>query len=261
MKTTERMKLTFLGTGTSTGVPQLNCDCPVCRSTDPRDRRMRCSALIETDGHNILIDCGPDFREQMLRFHSHGDLDALLITHHHYDHVGGTDDLRPYCKGKTAFPVYCRQEVADDFMRRMPYSFEEHPYPGVPKYELHIINPYEQCEVCGMTVMPLLIHHFKLEILGFRIGNLAYITDAKTVPGETIKAIEGVDTLVINALRHKEHMSHMTLEEALEVIDRVHPRVAYLTHLSHDMGLTANLEPQLPAGVFAATDGATIEIR
>lgn len=236
------------------------CDCAVCRSADPRDHRMRCSALVETEGKNLLIDCGPDFREQMLRFHRHGNLDALLVTHHHYDHVGGTDDLRPYCKGKTAFPVYCRREVADDLRRRMPYSFEEHPYPGVPKYEVHTVEPYRQFDVDGIEVTPLLIHHYKLEILGFRIGRLAYITDAKEVPERTIEAARGVDTLVINALRHEEHLSHMTLREALDVVKKIGPRVAYLTHMSHDMGKTADVEPTLPEGVFLATDGATIEI-
>ncbi len=254
------MRLKFLGTGTSTGVPQLRCNCDVCRSTDPRDRRMRCSALVETGGRNLLIDCGPDFREQMLRFHRHGDLDALLVTHHHYDHVGGTDDLRPYCRGKEAFPIFCNADVESDLHRRMPYCFAEHPYPGVPKLEVNVVKPFEPFNTCGIEVMPVLVHHYLLGILGFHIGNLAYITDAKTIPEETLEAISSVDTLVINALRHEEHMSHMNLEQALAVIDRVKPRVAYLTHLSHDMGLTADTETILPQGVFLATDGATVEI-
>lgn len=179
------MRLIFLGTGTSTGVPQLNCNCEVCRSTDPADSRMRASAIVEVGGKNILIDCGPDFREQMLRFHRQGDLDALLVTHQHYDHVGGADDLRPYCKGKDAFPVYCQEEVAHDLRMRMPYCFVEHPYPGVPRYDIHIISPLKPFRVGDISVMPLPVNHFRLEIVGFRIGNLAYITDAKRVPDAT----------------------------------------------------------------------------
>lgn len=254
------MKLTFLGTGTSTGVPQLMCGCEVCRSTDPRDKRLRCSALIETQGKNILIDCGPDFREQMLRFQNGKDLDALLVTHHHYDHVGGTDDLRPYCKGKKAFPIYGNRQVEEDMHRRMPYSFMEHPYPGVPLFDVHVVQPFVPFEISGIEVMPLTVNHYLIDILAFRIGKLGYVTDAKYISEDTREALKGVDTLVINALRHKEHISHMTLAEALAVIEEIKPRVAYLTHISHDMELTANVEPTLPHGVFLANDGSTIEI-
>jgi len=253
------MKITFLGTGTSTGVPQLRCNCPVCHSKDPRDRRLRCSALVETGGKHILIDCGPDFREQMLRYHS-GDIDTLIVTHHHYDHVGGTDDLRPYCRGKKAFPVYCPEEVAEDFLRRMPYSFNEHPYPGVPKYDLHVVEPLQRFTAAGTDILPLPVMHYQLRILGYRIGNLAYITDAKTVPAETIEAVKGIDTLVINALRHEEHISHMSLAQCLEAIEAIRPRVAYLTHISHDMGFTSDLVRILPLNVHPAQDGMTVEI-
>ena len=237
----------------------MRCKCKVCRSTDPRDKRLRCSALVEIDGKNLLIDCGPDFREQMLRYHS-GDLDALLVTHHHYDHVGGMDDLRPYIKGKVAFDVYCQRDVADDMKRRMPYCFQEPAYPGVPHYRIHEIHPLERTEVAGIEVEPLPVNHYLLEIVGFRIGNLGYITDAKRVPDVTVEHLRGVDTLVINALRHEPHPSHMTLEESLEIIRRVKPRMAYLTHLSHDMGLTSELEAILPEGVTAAQDGIVVEI-
>ena len=216
--------------------------------------------MVETGGKKLLIDCGPDFREQMLRFYPEGNLDALLVTHHHYDHVGGTDDLRPYCKGREAFDVYCNEGVADDLHRRMPYCFAEKPYPGVPRYDIHIVRPGESFKIGDVEVKALAVNHYLLEILAFRIGPLGYITDAKHVPDATVEAMKGVDPLDINALRHQEHISHMTLAESLEVISRIAPRKAYLTHLSHDMGFTADLIPQLPEGVEVGQDGLVVEI-
>lgn len=261
------MELTFLGTGTSTGVPQLRCGCHVCVSSDSRDHRLRSSVLIETGGKRILVDCGPDFREQMLR---HGRrsvddrLDALLLTHQHYDHVGGIDDLRPYCHQESmreeGFPVFCQADVARDLRARMPYSFKEHPYPGVPRFDIREIKAGEGFGVCGLEVMPVKVNHYIIDILGFRIGRLGYVTDAKFVPDETVTALKGVDTLVINALRRKTHISHMTLDEALGVIDRIKPRVAFLTHISHDMGTFAEVAPILPPDVFLAYDDLKIEI-
>lgn len=258
------MELTFLGTGTSTGVPQLRCGCEVCRSTDPRDSRLRTSALVETGGKRILIDCGPDFREQMLR---HGvrsvddRLDALLLTHQHYDHVGGIDDLRPYCYGmEPGFPIYCQGDVARDLRARLPYCFSEHPYPGVPRIDLHEIKAGIPFQAAGVEVLPLGVNHYLLDILGFRIGALGYVTDAKKIPDATVEALKGVDTLVINALRHTEHISHLSLEEALEMVRRIGPRVAYLTHISHQLGLHAEVEPALPEGVRLAYDGLKIKI-
>lgn len=258
------MELTFLGTGTSTGVPQLRCGCEVCRSTDPRDCRLRTSALVETGGKRILIDCGPDFREQMLR---HGvrsvddRLDALLLTHQHYDHVGGIDDLRPYCYGiEPGFPIYCQGDVVRDLRARLPYCFSEHPYPGVPRIDLHEIKAGIPFQAAGVEVLPVGVNHYLLDILGFRIGALGYVTDAKKIPDATVEALKGVDTLVINALRHTEHISHLSLEEALEMVRRIGPRVAYLTHISHQLGLHAEVEPALPEGVRLAYDGLKIKI-
>ena len=258
------MELTFLGTGTSTGVPQLRCGCEVCRSTDPRDRRLRTSALVETGGKRILIDCGPDFREQMLR---HGvrsvddRLDALLLTHQHYDHVGGIDDLRPYCYGiEPGFPIYCQGDVVRDLRARLPYCFSEHPYPGVPRIDLHEIKAGIPFQAAGVEVLPVGVNHYLLDILGFRIGALGYVTDAKKIPDATVEALKGVDTLVINALRHTEHLSHLSLEESLEMVRRIGPRVAYLTHISHQLGLHAEVEPALPEGVRLAYDGLKIKI-
>ncbi len=254
------MKLTFLGTGTSTGVPQLMCDCETCRSADSRDKRMRASALLTVGGKNILIDCGPDFRSQMLAVGGMTKLDALLVTHTHYDHVGGIDDLRPYSYMADGFPIYCRPDVACDLKARVPYCFVEKPYPGVPHLSLIEIADDIPFDVEGLRVTPLPVMHYKLPIVGFKIGGLAYITDAKDIPESTARLVEGVDTLVVNALRVTPHMSHMSLGDALAFISRVKPRVAYLTHLSHDMGPHASAERLLPPGVRIAYDGLTVDI-
>ncbi len=252
------MYLTILGSGTSTGVPSIGCHCATCRSADPRDKRLRASALLTVGQTNLLIDCGPDFRQQILRLDS-PQLRALLITHHHYDHVGGLDDLRPYCY-PDGFEIYCNQLTDKNIRHNLPYCFAKKHYPGAPVFHTHLIEPYKPFDIDSIEIMPLAVNHYLMDILGFRIGPLAYITDAKVVPDETIERIKHVDTLVINALRHKEHISHMNLSQALSVIDRVRPRVAYLTHISHDLGRHADVEPTLPSGVHLAYDGLRIEI-
>lgn len=256
----------FLGTGTSTGVPQIGCHCPVCTSDDPRDNRLRTSALIETPNTNILIDCGPDFRQQILRAGA-PPLDALLITHSHYDHVGGIDDLRPYCNipalrhsNTGPFPVYCTQDVAHDLRTRVPYCFAEHLYPGVPTYDIHIIKPFEPFDINNIHILPVSIMHAALPILGYRIytpdrqHSIAYVTDCKTMPDQTIEALRGTDTLVINALRHTPHMSHISLSEALTLIERINPGQALLTHLSHEMGKHTDASALLPDNIHIARD-------
>lgn len=256
------VKLTFLGTGTSTGVPQMLCDCDVCHSSDPHDNRLRTSALVEmNDGRRILIDCGPDFRQQMLRIGCPG-LDAALLTHIHFDHVGGLDDLRPYCGNMHgAFPLYCQDDVARDIHRRLPYCFKKNTKTMVPSYEIHTVKAGHNFTVDGnIDVTPLRVMHWNLPILGYRIGPLAYITDCRMMPTETLCALAGVDTLVINALRVKEHISHMNLKQALDVISVVNPRRAYLAHISHDMGFHAEVDAELPMGVRLAYDGLEIEI-
>lgn len=254
------MKITFLGTGTSTGVPQIGCECEVCRSSDFRDKRLRCSAMVETGGKRFLIDCGPDFREQLLRMDSVSP-DALLLTHSHYDHVGGIDDLRPFCYAtEHGFPVYCQEDVARDLRERMPYAFAKHLYPGVPTFSVHIIEAGREFEVEGVVILPVRVLHGKLPILGFRIGELAYITDCLRLPEETVEELRGIKVLVVNSLRREKHMSHMSLEETLGVIAEIKPERAYLTHLSHQMGKHGEVMEELPAGVEIAYDGMSVEI-
>lgn len=252
------LQLEFLGTGTSTGVPQLRCGCEVCRSTDPHDQRLRCSAIVRYQGKNILIDCGPDFRQQMLRA-SNDNIDALLITHIHYDHVGGIDDLRAYCLDRY-FPIYARQDVIDNLRRQLPYCFAEHLYPGVPRLEFTAVNDYDPFDVQGIEVHPIPVMHYKMPILGFRIGPMAYITDCKTIADEQIERLHDIPLLVINALRLEPHMSHMHLAEALEVVRRINPGCAYLTHMSHGIGLHEQASQQLPDNVHLAYDGLVVDL-
>lgn len=251
------IEVEILGTGTSTGVPQLGCRCEVCRSADPRDKRLRCSAIVRTEGVNLLIDCGPDFRQQMLRA-SDIRLDALLVTHSHYDHVGGMDDLRPYCRSGR-FPVYAQANVLDDIRTRIPYCFMEHLYPGVPTFELHPVAD-ERFTVKGIEIEPLPVMHGKLPILGYRIGRLAYVTDAKTIPPSTIERMRGLDTLIINALRFEPHATHMSLAETLDVIAELKPRRALLIHESDGIGLHASTSQLLPDSVELAYDTEIVTV-
>lgn len=256
------MRLTFLGTGTSTGIPVLRCHCEACTSVDPRDRRRRCAAFLEADGRNILIDSGPDIRAQLLGIGS-PDIDAVLITHTHYDHLGGIDDLRPYTYGRPGdepLPVYARADVIGDLRARIPYAFGPHPYPGTPRLELREVKDDRVFSAAGLETVPLPVLHGKLHILGYRIGPLAYITDASSVPQLTIERLEGVDTLVVNALRREPHFAHFSVDDALALVDAVKPRRTYLTHFAHHIGLHAALAESLPPGVAPAYDGLSITI-
>lgn len=244
-----------MGTGTSTGVPQIGCACDVCMSTDRHDKRLRASVLIETGDRDILIDCGPDLRTQLLEAGS-PNIDALLITHSHYDHVGGLIDLRPYCFVKD-FPVYCQKDVARDLHTTFPYCFVADPYPGVPTFTIHEIEGYKPFMVGKNEILPLPVMHYKLPILGFRIGEMAYITDCKTMPDRTLEALKGVRTLIINALRIEPHMSHLSLRESLEIVAKIKPERTLLTHISHGLGKAADVE--LPEGAELAFDGQVID--
>lgn len=256
------MRLTFLGTGTSQGVPVIACTCHVCHSQDPHDKHLRTSALIETEkGKNILIDIGPDFREQMLRAQvTH--LDSILITHAHRDHVGGLDDIRPFnWTQRQKMDIYCNHEARLAIERDYHYIFSPHEFPGLPEANIHEISGDEPVLVSAEEeVIPIKAMHKDLPVLGFRINQLAYITDANFISDTELNKIKNVDTLVLNALRKQKHFSHFCLPEAIEIIERVKPRMAYLTHVSHEMGLYAVTEKELPENVHLAYDGLQIEV-
>lgn len=253
------MKVTFLGTGTSTGVPEIGCPCAVCTSDDPRDHRLRVSALVEVGDARILIDCGPDFREQMLRV-PFDHIDGVLLTHEHYDHTGGIDDLRPFCRFGD-IDIFADDLTCTHLRERLPYFFREVLYPGVPRLNFHTIEPLSPVTVRGVEVMPLQIMHGKLPILGYRIGRLGFVTDMLTAPEATLQALQGVDTLIINGLRPKPHGSHQTIEDAIAVAHRVGARETYLIHMSHHAGLHAVTDAQLPPHIHLAYDGLVIECK
>ncbi|MBD5213652.1 MAG: MBL fold metallo-hydrolase [Bacteroidales bacterium] len=253
------MKLTFLGTGTSTGIPVLGCRCRVCLSTDRRDMRLRCSSLITTDdGRHILIDCGPDIRTQLLA-NDVRSIDSVLITHSHYDHVGGLDDLRTLSY-ENPVEIFCTADVAADIRRLMPYCFSGKNYPNIPRLTLTVIKPYVPFQTCGVRFEPLRVRHGQLPIVGYLFGSTAYLTDATEIPAESLDLLSGLDVLIINALRITPNPTHMNLAEALSVIKAVSPRQAYLIHMSHQMGGHAEASLRLPPGVEFAYDNLTITL-
>lgn len=293
------MKITILGSGTSCGVPQIGCPCKVCTSTDPKDKRLRTSALVEVGGKRILIDCGPDFRQQMLRI-DFKPLDAVLITHEHYDHVGGLDDLRPYSIFGDV-DVYAEKFCADHLMERIPYCFtpKEKRYPGVPAINLIEIEPHVpiiikdvekvpmadeyledavkmkrlqvweelralkeregETEHGDVNILPIRVMHGKLPIVGFRIDNFAYITDMKTIPETELPYLEGVEYMIVNGLRHKEHPSHQSIDEAIAFTQKLGVKETWLVHMSHHIEPHDIEEKTLPQGIHLAYDGEVIE--
>lgn len=253
------MQVRLLGTGTSQGIPIIGCHCPVCTSEDPRDHRFRTSALVTVDGLNILIDTGPDLRMQLLRA-GVTRLDAVLYTHEHRDHTAGLDDVRPInFLMKQTLNLYGLPRVMRALRREFEYAFAEHKYPGVPTIALNPIQP-EPFMIGNVEVQPIRVRHMTLPILGYRIRNFAYITDGSFISTTELKKLQGVDVLVINALRKEEHYSHFNLEQALAIIRTVAPRRAYLTHISHHLGLYKELTPTLPDNVSLGIDNEVIEV-
>ena len=252
------MKLTFLGTGTSCGVPTIGCQCYTCSSTDPHDKRLRCSALIETETTRILIDCGPDFRQQIMS-QPFRKIDGILITHAHYDHMGGMDDIRPYCQFGE-INVYADPIARQGMLQMLPYCFAEHRYPGVPAIRLHEIHKHESFSIGDLDIVPFQVMHHDLPIVGYRIGPLAYITDMKTIEPTEIPYILGAQVLVVNALRQKPHHSHQTLDEAVAFAHRIGARQTWLIHSSHDIGRHEEVNASLPPDIQMAYDGQVIII-
>lgn len=253
------MRLTFLGTGTSCGVPVIGCQCEVCKSTDPHDRRLRCSVLLESDTTRLLIDCGPDFREQILP-QPFRRIDGILITHAHYDHMGGMDDIRPYCQFGE-INVYADPVARKGLLEMLPYCFAEHRYPGVPAIGLHEIHAGNPFTIGDIEILPIRVMHGKLPILGYRFGKLAYITDMKTIENDQLALLDGVEILVVNALRFdKPHHSHQLVDDAIDFAKKVGARQTWLTHMCHDIGLHGEVNRQLPAHVQLAYDGQQLTI-
>lgn len=253
------MKVTFLGTGTSQGIPIIGSQHPVCLSTNPKDKRLRVSVLLEWDDFTILIDCSPDFRQQLLRTNC-TRIDAVLFTHEHSDHTAGIDDLRPFYFRQGNLPIYAHQRVLDALKKRFDYIFRtENKYPGVLTLDTYAIQntPFF---VHNKKVTPIEVLHHKLPVFGFRIGDFAYITDAKTVPESEIEKLKNLDVLVVNALREEPHLSHFNLDEALAFINRIDPKKAYLTHISHHMGFHDEVQKKLPKSVFLAYDQLEISL-
>ncbi|WP_274476579.1 MBL fold metallo-hydrolase [Mangrovimonas aestuarii] len=253
------MKVTFLGTGTSQGIPVIGSDHPVCLSNDFRDKRLRVSVLVEWDDNTYVIDCGPDFRQQMLNVNCH-KLDGVIFTHEHADHTAGLDDIRPFFFRQGDIPLYGHERVMNALSIRFDYIFQkENKYPGAPHVEPVIIKN-KPFTLDGMEVIPIDGDHNGLQVFGYRFDKFAYLTDMKTVAKKEIEKLKGVKVLVINALRIKPHQSHFNLEEALDFINKVNPEIAYLTHISHMLGFHKEVEKQLPKNVHLAFDNLKITI-
>lgn len=251
-------KFTFLGTGTSQGIPVIACHCDVCLSNNVCDKRLRCSLLVQSDNSNVVIDAGPDFRQQMLNTGIR-KLDGLVFTHEHKDHVAGLDDIRAFNYiQKKEVPVYATPRVQQALQREFPYIFEEEKYPGVPEIQLHTIGAEQTFNINDIEIIPIEVWHYKLPVLAYRIGDFTYITDANKIEEKSMQKIKGSRVVVINALRKEPHVSHFTLDEALEIIKELNPEKAFLIHMSHQMGKHDDINRFLPSNVRCAYDGLSI---
>jgi phosphoribosyl 1,2-cyclic phosphate phosphodiesterase len=251
------VKITFLGTGTSQGVPVIACDCAVCNSDDLHDKRLRTSLLLQTESVTLLFDAGPDFRQQMLK-EKVTRLDGIILTHEHKDHIAGLDDVRAFnYKSQSAIDIYSEERVQKAIKEEYSYVFSEIQYPGIPKMKLLPV-PEHGFSVKGVDIIPVRVFHYHLPVYGFRIGNVAYITDANYIPEESKEKLFGVKYLVINALRKEKHISHFCLREALDFIKEISPKKAFITHISHQMGFHAEVSKELPGGTSLAYDGLSV---
>ena len=253
------MRITLLGTGTSQGVPVIGCTCEVCRSVDYRDKRLRVSVHLQVDGKSIIIDTGPDFRQQVLRERIK-TLDALVFTHEHKDHTAGLDDIRAYNFSQHKdMPIYAEERVLEQLKKEFSYIFADFKYPGIPQVQLHTITN-QPFEVEGVLFTPIRVMHYKLPVFGFRIGDFTYITDANFISEEEKEKVRGSKTIVLNALRHEPHISHFSLQEAISVLEELRPEQAYLTHISHLLGQHRDVEAQLPDFIRLGYDGLQLEL-
>jgi len=253
------LKITFLGTGTSQGVPVIGCGCKTCRSEDERDKRLRSSVLVEQGEQTVVIDTGPDFRQQMLRAGLH-KLNAVLYTHEHRDHISGLDDIRAFnYLQKSPMDVYGEERVMRSLNSSFPYVFAEKKYPGIPQVRMHHITN-EAFQIGDMEVIPIRMMHYRLPVFGFRLGDFAYLTDGNYIPESEKEKLFGVKYLVVNALRRETHISHFTLSEAVSLIDELSPRMGYLTHISHQMGAYSDLIRELPPHISPSYDGLVLEV-
>ena len=254
------IKITFLGTGTSQGIPVIGSDHPVSFSDDLKDKRLRSSILIEYKDFNFVIDCGPDFRQQMLRTNCR-KLDAIIFTHEHADHTTGIDDVRPYFFRQGKIPIYLHERVLNSLHNRFAYIFDpKQKYPGAPDFEVNLITKENDFQIFGLNITPIESVHYKLPILGFRLGKFAYLTDVKTISDKEMLKLNGLDALVINALRYESHPSHLNIEEALEIVNQVKPKQTFFTHISHNMGFHEEVCSSLPKSVSLAFDGLVLEV-
>ena len=253
------MKLTFLGTGTSQGVPVVACQCPVCLSVNPKDKRLRASVMIEADNQCLVVDAGPDFRQQML-MNRVLHLNGILLTHEHTDHIFGLDDIRAFnWVQKQPTDIYAEERVQIAIRRVFDYVFSHYQYPGIPQMNLHLLEN-KPFKIGDLEIIPIRGFHYKLPVFGFRFGKLAYVTDVNRLDKSEVDKLRGLDILILNALRKDEHISHYNLQQALEIIAEVKPQKAYLTHLSHQMGFHDEVQEELPGNVFLAYDGLQLVV-